>query len=184
MILQRDGRLRPAIQESGCYYMSLLWYINKFTNASLSAETINDGMFTLFMKRGWLTEDAFVNSPQQILNWGGVDCVYTDQHEPPDRVCADNEFEILYWKHPQSGGHFTAGNGFGICTYDPWGVSKSATEGTLVSKRIFVRSINVPNDSSVRHPLRVSARPDTPRVAEEEEQVLSAHGRNVELVRG
>ena len=138
MILQRDGRLRPEIQANGCYLFCLLWYANKFTNMSLSAEMISNGIYRLLMKHKWMDEQAYINDPEAILNWCGVDCTYTDKHETPDRMCGPKEFEILYWKHPSVGGHFTAGDGRGRVTYDPWGVSKAATEGALISKRIFV----------------------------------------------
>ena len=140
MILQKDGRIeltRPQIRENGCYYMCLLRDINMYTNMSMSAETIADGFYKLFLKRGWIRENTYVENAEAILNWGGVKCIYTDKHETPDRMCARNEFEFLYWRHPEVGGHFTCGNGRGIVTYDPWGVSKAATEGALLSKRIF-----------------------------------------------
>ena len=139
MILQRDGRLRQEIQHEGCYLMCLLWFLNKFCNFQVEPSSVSDGLFALFLKRGWMTERCKILNPQAILTWGGVDCRYTDRHEPPTRECRADEFEILYWEHPEVGGHFTAGNGAGIVTYDPWGVSRAATEGTLVSKRIFRR---------------------------------------------
>jgi len=139
MILQRDGRLGPEIHKSGCYLMSLLWFANKFTNMSLSAETIDAGLFTLFVRNKWMNDQAYILKPEAILNWCGVKCVYTDAHEPPGRMCDKKEFEILYWRHPDLGGHFTAGDGKGRCTYDPWGESKAVAEGMLLSKRIFKR---------------------------------------------
>jgi len=139
MILQRDGRLRPEIQEHGCYLMNLLWFANKFTNMQVEPSAMNDKMFTLFMRHNWMNEQAYILDPAGILNWCGVDCRYTNRHETPDRMCGEKEFEILYWKHPAVGGHFTAGDGRGRVTYDPWGVSKAASEGALISKRIFVR---------------------------------------------
>ena len=120
--------------------MCLLWYANKFTNLQVEPSTVSEEMFLLFMRHGWMTEQAYIQNPQAILNWCGVNCTYTGRHEPPERQCEDDEFEILYWKHPEVGGHFTAGDGAGRVTYDPWGVSKAASEGTLISKRIFRRS--------------------------------------------
>jgi len=139
MILQRDGRLQEEIRVHGCYLMCLLFFINKFTNFELSAESIDKGLFKLFVKRGWLNDKCYVLDPGAILNWGGVKCIYTDKYETPDRMCGDGEFEILYWRHTEVGGHFTCGDGHGRCTYDPWGVSKAASEGMLLSKRIFKR---------------------------------------------
>ena len=137
MILQRDGRFRKEIQEEGCYLMCILWFANKFTNMQIEPSSVSDGMYTLFMRHGWMNERCRILDPEAMLNWCGVDCVYTDRHETPSRMCDKREFEILYWKHPEYGGHFTAGDGRGRVTYDPWGVSKAATEGALISKRIF-----------------------------------------------
>ena len=141
MILQRDGRLKPEIQKHGCYLMCLLWYANKFTNMSLSPEMINGGMWNLLVKRGWMTDKAYIMDPEAILDWCGVKATYSGKHETPDVFCGEREFEILYWKHPEVGGHFTAGDGKGRVTYDPWGISRAATEGALLSKRIFRRAI-------------------------------------------
>lgn len=137
MILQRDGRMRKEIQEYGCALMSILWFANKFTNMQIDPASVSDGMYVLFQRHGWMTDTCKILKWQEIFNWCGVKCTYTNRHEPPDRYCDDDEFEILCWKHPVYGWHFTAGDGAGRCTYDPYGVSKAATEGTLISKRIF-----------------------------------------------
>jgi len=141
MILQIDGRLKPEIHKHGCYLLCLLYFANKFTNMEVDPASVNDGMWKLFTRREWMNEQAYILNPEAILNWCGVNCTYTNTHETPDRICDDREFEILYWRHPETGGHFTAGNGKGIVTYDPWGVSKAATEGALMSKRIFRRAL-------------------------------------------
>jgi len=140
VILQKDGRLQTEIQKHGCYYMSLLWYANKFTNMSLSVELIDAALFKRFVINEWMSEGAYILDPEAILNWCGVKCYYTNKHEDPDVICGPTEFEILYWRHPEVGGHFTAGDGKGRVTYDPYGVSKAASEGTLMSKRIFRRT--------------------------------------------
>ena len=143
MILQRDGRMEimnPWIKKNGCYLMCLLFYINKFTNTELSPESMAGPMFRLFVRNGWMSDAAWIKDPEAILGWGGVQCEYADKHEPPTRVCGEGEFEILYFRHPEVGGHFVCGDGNGNVTYDPWGVSRAATEGTLVSKRVFAKS--------------------------------------------
>jgi hypothetical protein len=137
MILQRDPRLRPEIQEWGCYYMCLLWWANKLTNIALDTRIINH-LFVTFDRHGWLLSDCFVQDPTAILQYLGVDAEYTDKHEPPTRQCGPHEFEIIKWVLPRTGSaHFAAGNGRGTVTYDPWGISQAVTSGRLDSKRIF-----------------------------------------------
>ena len=68
MILQKDGRLRPQFHEYGCYLMCLLFFANKFTNMSLSAEAISDGIYKLFLKRGWIRDTTYVENAEAILN--------------------------------------------------------------------------------------------------------------------
>lgn len=136
MILQRDGRLREAIREYGCYYMSLLFLANKHTNVPLSAQKINGPLYFGNIQQGRMDASCFIKDPAGILRGLGLNARYTGQHEPPDRVCGPDEVEVLYFKSP-AGGHFVAGDGNGNVAYDPWGVSRAVTEGELVSKRIF-----------------------------------------------
>ncbi len=137
MILQRDARLREAIRTYGCYYMTLLFFANKYANAQLSVQKINGPLYYENIREGNMNSSCFIDSPAGILRSAGLNAEYTGVHESPVYVCDAGEFEALYFEHPKSGGHFTAGDGNGNVTYDPWGVSISATEGELVSKRIF-----------------------------------------------
>jgi len=138
MILQRDIRLRPEINRWGCYLMAILFLVNKYTNRELSPELINE-LYHVFQKHGWMDEECTILNPDAIFGYLGLDVEYTDRHERPTRTCGNDEIEILYFKHPHYGSHFTCGDGWGHVTYDPWGVSHAATDGTLVSKRIFRR---------------------------------------------
>lgn len=142
MILQRDPRMREEIKKNGCYLMSLLYLANKLANVPLSAELIAGDLFDVFVSSGWMTDECYVLNPDRILRYFGVEAEYTGTHEKPERLCAHDEVEILFFRHPTAGGHFVVGDGAGHVAYDPWGVSRSATEGTLESKRIFrVRSV-------------------------------------------
>jgi len=138
MILQRDPRLRQEIQEWGCYFMSILFLCNKWTNFTFSTALIND-LYKSFHKKGWIDEECTVLNPNAIFGFLEFDVLYSDRHEPPTRICLADEIEILCFHHWRYGEHFTAGDGLGRVTYDPWGVSRCATEGELVSKRIFRR---------------------------------------------
>jgi hypothetical protein len=138
MILQRDPRLRAAINDWGCYLCSIFFLVNKYTNRELSTDLINT-LYHVFHKRRWIDEECTILNPNAIFGYLGMDVKYTDRHERPSRTCAHDEVEILYFEHPQYGGHFVVGDGWGHVAYDPWGVSRTATDGTLVSKRIFRR---------------------------------------------
>ena len=136
MILQTHPRLIPEIRTDGCYFMCLLWYANKYEGCLLSPDVINE-LFGHFVHIHWLHVDCAVLNPQEILRHLGVDCRYTDRHEPAIRACWPNEFEILRWEYDGKS-HFTAGEGRGRVTYDPMGCSKTAKLGRLADKRIFV----------------------------------------------
>lgn len=137
MILQRDPRMRWQIREYGCYLMSLIWWANKLHNLPVTAGLINEDLYTLFQRRGWMDEECYVKDPVAILNHLGVD-VGEVRKEAPSYTATKDEIEVLFFKHDERGwSHFTAGDGEGHVTYDPWGVSTTATEGELVSKRIF-----------------------------------------------
>lgn len=137
MILQRDTRLRVPIREHGCYYMSLLYLMNKFTNYPLSVQKINGQIYFGAIQQGHMTSQCYIQDPSGLLKWLGWRATYTGEHETPDYECGPNEAEILYFYHPEVGGHFVVGDGKGHVAYDPWGVSRTATAGVLKSKRIF-----------------------------------------------
>jgi hypothetical protein len=123
--------------------MSILFLCNKYTNREISPELINE-LYHVFQKhthhgKSWMDEECTINYPQHIFGYLGLDVKYTDRHEPPARICNSRQIEILYFHHPEYGGHFVCGDGLGRVTYDPWGVSMAATKGELKSKRIFRR---------------------------------------------
>lgn len=138
MILQRDTRLPENIRTDGCYFMSLLWWANKLANVPLDTSRIQDVIYPHCLSHKWLNRELYIFDPDAILAYLGVDARYHGQHDAPTRVCGDNEFEILLFHYsPKDWYHFTAGDGLGNVTYDPWGVSITATRGSLKSKRIF-----------------------------------------------
>jgi hypothetical protein len=137
MILQRDPRLRQEIQEWGCYLMSILFLVNKWTNFTLSAELIND-LYKTFHKKGWIDEECTILNPNAIFSFLEMDVAYTNRHEPPVRRTRKDEIEILKFVSSY-GPHFVAGDGDGHVAYDPWGVSNAIKHGRIESKRIFRR---------------------------------------------
>lgn len=138
MILQRDRRLNAAINAYGCYFMTILWHLNRLRNIAFD-DSVIETYYAEAVRSGYMTETCWILNPDGIFGLGGLRTAYTQEHAPPTRVCADNEIEILKWVHPDASphSHFVAGDGMGNTTYDPWGVSRAATEGRLESKRIF-----------------------------------------------
>jgi hypothetical protein len=145
MIRQDDERLIHQYHRGGCYVFSILWFVNMVKNFPFSAELLNELHATL-IKHGWMEDDCTVLRPESIYGYFdiGAKIVWdkNSQHkQPPSRICHPNQVECLEWYNPSTGhGHFTAGNGLGMVTYDPLGKSNTVEHGYLVSKRIFTLS--------------------------------------------
>ena len=142
MILQTDQLLKPRIQKYGCYYMSLLFMVNKYTGRGFNQKDIND-MYDL-LPDAWLGRDCYVKSPLDILHFLGFN-VKSMRKEGAKYACRPGEFEILCWERSytkdgkkKTYNHFTCGDS-GIVTYDPSGISNAVKYGKVESKRVFVR---------------------------------------------
>ena len=135
MILQTHPRLRPQIQQYGCYFMSLLWHGVMEKKVSLDPEII-DELYMVFQKHGLMTDSCFIQNPVEILRHLRID-VRSVRKTPDSYVCRDNELEILQFKAAGEISHFVAGDSFGAVTYDPYGRSRSVLEGECISKRVF-----------------------------------------------
>lgn len=133
MILQRDERALPAIQEYGCYYMSILFLANKLTNIPLGFPFIND--FYERCEERVFIKDNFIQDPAAIFHSLGMDVIYLG-HINSEYICKPDELEILHFIY-QDKHHFLPGDGHGQPTYDPWGCSKTVQTGELKNKRVF-----------------------------------------------
>lgn len=142
MIRQDDERLRHQYHRTGCYLFSLLWWVNVVKNFPFSAELLN-GLHPVFIKHGWMEEDCTVLRPEDIFGYFDIEARIVwdkrNQHkQPPSRITHPDQVECLEWYNPTTGlGHFTAGNGLGMVTYDPLGRSNTVENGHVVSKRIL-----------------------------------------------
>jgi len=135
MILQRDLRLNEAIHKKGCYYMDILFLSNKYTNCELSCGSILD-VYNICIDGGWMDEDCYINDPQAIFGFMGLQVYYYDRHDPPFMMCKKDEIEILRFQYI-NWTHFVVGDGASHVTYDPYGTSKAVRLGQLMDKRIF-----------------------------------------------
>ena len=139
MILQRDGRCIADINEFGCYYMDLLFGANKYENIQLGFPFIND-FYVKERDKGYISKLNFIQHPEHILYDLGLLVVYHGKL-PSTYICKPDEFEINHWvridDEKQKHHHFVFGDGKGRTAYDPWGVSKTVTDGDLYNKRVF-----------------------------------------------
>jgi hypothetical protein len=142
MILQTDSFLKPRIQKYGCYYLSILFFVNKYTGRGFDRRDIND-LYDLIPDI-WMDKDCYIKSPLDITRYLCFN-VKDFRWEGADYTCGPGEFEILCWERTYTKDgkkktyqHFVCGDGNGVVTYDPSGVSNAVKYGKLKSKRVFV----------------------------------------------
>jgi hypothetical protein len=144
MILQRDKYLSENLTqyaEKGCYEHCLLYLVNKYQNESITPQRIVSELHPMFVKNGWVTDNCYIMNPVEVLAHFGVP-VTGVRFAGIDYQCLKDEIEINRWEYKARGWkHFVCGNGGGITTFDPWGISITATKGKLVDKRIFTLEV-------------------------------------------
>ena len=140
MILQTDPLLKPKIQKFGCYFLSILFWVNRMTGRGFNQKAIND-LYDL-LPDIWLGRDCYVKSPLDIFKFLRFN-VTRIKKEWPNYECDPGEIEVLCFERTYTKGgrkktynHFTCGDG-GVVTYDPAGRSNAVRHGKLQSKRIF-----------------------------------------------
>jgi len=142
VIAQNYSRMRAAIQEYGCYFLSLTWFGWKYGQLELSAELINEELYETFVKRGWMRETCFILRPDEILNYLRVPVTGVVKR-PASYVVRDSELAVGQWKASGMVSHFVAMDNDRCVAYDPWqsreGGSRAVREGQLISYRIFQR---------------------------------------------
>lgn len=144
MILQRDRYLAknlPQYCENGCYEHCLIYLGNKYQNVSITPQRIYNKFHPLFIREEWVKETCYVMNPVSILRYFGLN-VTGVRIENACYQCKKDEIEINRWVYePRGWEHFVCGDGTGITTFDPWGVSITATKGKRADKRIFTLEV-------------------------------------------
>lgn len=132
MILQMHPKLNGDIQRNGCGFLSIIWHaVRKRRLVLESIDEINQ-LYDKIIPFGYMGENCFIYRWEKVFEMVGLPVDYTQRHEDPSRVCEKGEIEILRFP-----GHFVAGNGQGIVTYDSYGESAAIRTGDMRSKRIF-----------------------------------------------
>ena len=131
MILQTNPALPEVIRKYGCGLMAIIWHSARLGGMTVSGVSDVLDVYNEAVSHGAMDANCFIRNWDAVFSAAGLGTRYTGRHEPSDRNCAANEIEILRFP-----GHFVAGNGNGIVTYDPWGVSRAVSQ-PMKSKRIF-----------------------------------------------
>ena len=138
MILQIDERFTDDnIKRFGCYFMVILYYVNKIANIPFDPDKIQLIKSTLVSK-SLMGNDCYIKDPQGIFDYFGLPVIYMG-HEGKAYQTKKAEFEVLCFKRfmgRRSYNHFVGGCN-GHVTYDPMGYSKAVKLGQIDSKRIY-----------------------------------------------
>jgi hypothetical protein len=115
--------------------MSILFLSNKYTNCEINCGMILD-VYQIAIDGGWMDEECYINEPDKIFSFMGLEVYFYDRHDPPFMMCGKDEIEILRFQLA-NWRHFVVGDGASHVAYDPYGTSKAVRLGQLMDKRIF-----------------------------------------------
>jgi hypothetical protein len=148
MLLQSEKDLGPYVNKYGCYMMSILFHAMMARRKPMTASEV----IAIYVsakasgligpekadKDGHPIDGCYVNDPAMLYHVAGGGHVLIKKVDGLYQCKAD-EREILAWFNARTNfTHFTAGNGSGVCVYDPLGQSITRSEGVIISKRILV----------------------------------------------
>jgi len=131
MILQTNKNLPKIIQKYGCGLMCVIWHSARLGACEISGVADIIKIYNRAIELGAMRANCYIEDWEGVFQAAGLDVAYTGRHETYSRTCADNEIEILRFP-----GHFIAGNGKGIRTYDSLGMSAAGLK-PMKTKRIF-----------------------------------------------
>ena len=138
MILQTDDRLNKSINKYGCYFMSIVFLVNKHTGLKLSIPII-ERLYRECCELGYIEDSnkrkAFIWNAEAVFKHLGLEVKYNDRHDPANYVCHTEEIEILCIRVGENWTkHFVVGDGYGHVAFDPMGISDIRK---LDSNRVF-----------------------------------------------
>lgn len=133
-VYQNNKALNKYIQETGCYFLCLHYYISLFKDEFFCAHNINDN-YNSFVKKKYILKNCFIMQPTLILYWYEIKTKI--KKESILYQCKDNEFEITRVQIKDvAGGHFLVTKDNQV-VYDPLRLDDRKISYTSVSKRIF-----------------------------------------------
>lgn len=143
MILQSYYKFSKEVNRFGCYFLSLLYLASQKAKRTIGIGDVEE-FYRIFVEKGWMDRNCFIQLPEDILNFLGVPVRYLG-HREGHYPTAGDEYEVLCFRRVyrdkdgevRSYKHFCVGDGLGHVAYDPMGMSNAVKYGELVSKRIF-----------------------------------------------
>lgn len=123
------------IGESGCYFLSILHLAETVLDKYIDAFAA----FLLALQKGQVREDCYIVNPSALISdLTGMGWYVST--EAAGYVPHSGELEIIRYEWQEINtlhGHFVVGDGVGRVKYDPYGTSRTVSNGKPVSKRIF-----------------------------------------------
>ena len=139
MIYQTDPEFGPDIQHFGCYFLSLLWQLDRiFSLGIMDHKTINS-IYGNEKSHYDIGPECYLANPQGICDYVAPHKVRSMGKYSTSCYANDDEFEVQCWFNPHTYfHHFVAGDSMSII-YDPYsaGGSRTVKEGHLDSRRFF-----------------------------------------------
>lgn len=146
MIFQTDDEFEPDIQHFGCYFLSILWQLNRLLGVPQLdhkvVEAIYQGEKGVDANNNGVTDmetECFVSDPQGLCDFVARGRVRFLGHKSADYSTKAGEFAVQCWYNPATKFHHFVAEGLGgHVAYDPIeGGSRTVREGYIESKRIF-----------------------------------------------
>jgi hypothetical protein len=146
MIYQTDDEFEPDVRHSGCYFISLIWQLNRHFGIPLLdhkvIETIYNTEEHCDANNNGVTDmnpEAFIADPQGVVDFIVPGKVQFVGMAAKDYQCKPNEFAIQCWYNPATKFHHFVAEVDGKVGYDPIeGGSRTVREGAIESKRIYI----------------------------------------------
>lgn len=134
-ILQSNEELFKNIQKSGCYFLSLHYWIFILTGFDFKAKDINLN-YQRFLQLGYIRNDCYILNPCKILGFYKI-FSKVGYESPPYLPVEDKEFEITEIKlKDQAFTHFVATDKSRVL-YDSLDLRSKGKKFEIISKRIF-----------------------------------------------
>ncbi|WPM06381.1 DUF261 domain-containing protein (plasmid) [Borreliella sinica] len=134
-ILQNNKDLFKDIQKSGCYFLSLHYWIFTLTGFDFKIKDVNLN-YQRFLELGYIRNDCYILNPCKILEYYKI--FSKVRHESPLYLpVAGREFEIAVIKpKDQSFEHFIVMDNNKVL-YDSLDLRSKGRKFEIISKRIF-----------------------------------------------
>jgi hypothetical protein len=138
-MVSQPQRVAASIGESGCYFLSILYFAEALTRQAVDALVA----YQSALDAGYIDSECFVKDPAKLMQMltGSRWMVRKagPGHELPlDYALKAGELEILRYER-RGNAHFVVGSGRGTVAFDPYGVSATVMSGQMVSRRIFTK---------------------------------------------